>query len=119
MAGDLAKTVAGLIQAVRQGQGALLMDLDGVPVEQAASAAGPDLETIAGEYAGLLREARSIAAELGWGAPRRFGVRGASRQVVFAFAPGDLVLGVEAGGAGLRGQMGYAVTQALGQLGDL
>ena len=116
---DLAKTVADLVQAVPEGQAAFLMDLDGVPFEQAASAERADLEAIAGEYAGLLRQARAMAIEWNCGAPQRFSVRGTHRQVVFAFVPGDLVLGVEAGPASLRGQMRFAITQAVGQFGDL
>ncbi len=119
VAADLAKTVADLVRAVPQGQGALLMNLNGVPVEQAASADRAELEAIAGEYAGLLRQARAMAVELNCGAPQRFSVRGTHRQVVFAFVAGDLVLGVEAGPASLRGQMRYAIAQAVGQLGDL
>jgi len=118
VAADLAKMVADLVQAVPEGHGALLMDLDGVPVEQAASAVRVDLEAIASEYAGLLRQASAMALELNCGAPQRFSVRGTHRQVVFAFVPGDLVLGVEAGSASLRGQMRYAIVQAVGQLGD-
>jgi hypothetical protein len=56
---------------------------------------------------------------LGCGAPRRFSVRGRNRQFVFAFVPGDLVLGAEAGPAGLHAQMRRAVSQAAGQLGEL
>jgi predicted regulator of Ras-like GTPase activity (Roadblock/LC7/MglB family) len=116
---DLAKTVTDLVQAVRDGRGALLMALDGVPVERVASAAGVDFEAIAGEYAGLLRQAQALSAELDCGAPIRFSVRGTNRRVVFAFVPGDLALGVEAGPAGLRGQMGYLAAQAAGQIGEL
>jgi len=119
MAGDLAKTVADLVPAVRQGKGAVLMDLDGVPVEQAAPVPGADLEAIAGEYASLLRQARGLVAELDWGSPKNFSVRGAAGQVVFAFAPRDLLLGVEAGPTGLRGQMRYALGRALAHMGDL
>lgn len=119
MTADLAKTVADLIQSVREGQGALLMALDGVPVEQAASAGGAEPEAIAGEYAGLLRQAQALAAELDCGAPLHFSVRGANRRVIFAFVPGDLVLGLEAGPTSLRGQMRHAVAQAAGQLGKL
>ena len=117
MTPDLASTVANLVQAVGDGQGALLMALDGVPVEQAASAGGTDPEAIAGEYGGLLRQA--LAAELDCGVPQRFSVRGTNRRVVFAFAPGDLAVGVEAGPASLCGQMRHAVAQAAGQLGEL
>ncbi len=119
MTADLAKTVADLVQAVREGRGALLMALDGVPVEQAASAGGADLEAIAGEYAALLRQAQALSAELECGAPLRFSVRGAHRRVVFAFVPGDLALGVDAGPAGLRGQMRHVADQAARQLGEL
>jgi predicted regulator of Ras-like GTPase activity (Roadblock/LC7/MglB family) len=119
MAADLAKTVADLVQTVRQGQGALLMAMDGVPVEQAGSAGGVDLDAIAGEYSGLLQQAKALAEELGCGAPRRFSVRGRNRQLVFAFVSGDLVLGAEAGPAGLHAQMRRAVAQAAGQLGEL
>jgi len=44
MAGDLAKAVTDLVQAVRQGRGALLMGTDGVPIVQAAPVAGVDVE---------------------------------------------------------------------------
>ena len=119
MAGDLAKAVTDLVQAVRQGRGALLMGTDGVPIVQAAPVAGVDVEAVAGEYAGLLRQARGLVDELQWGAPKSFSVRGAGGQVLFAFAPGDLFLGVEAGPIGLRGQMRYALGRTLAQLGDL
>jgi predicted regulator of Ras-like GTPase activity (Roadblock/LC7/MglB family) len=119
MTAVLAKTVADLVSAVREGRGALLMDLDGVPIEQAALAGGTDLEAIAGEYAGLLHQAQELSTELDCGAPLRFSVRGTSRRIVFAFVPGDLALGVEAGPTALRGQMQQAVAQAAGQLGEL
>jgi len=119
MTPDLASTVANLVRAVRDGQGALLTALDGVPVEQAASAGGTDPEAIAGEYGGLLRQALALAAELDCGVPQRFSVRGTNRRVVFAFAPGDLAVGVEAGPASLCGQMRRAVAHAAGQLGEL
>ena len=119
MSVDFAKTVADLAQAVREGQGALLMALDGVPIEQVAAGGASDLEAIAGEYAGLLRQAQALSAELGCGAPLRFSVRGEHRRVVFAFVPGDLALGVTAGPTGLRGQMRHVIAQAAGQLGDL
>lgn len=119
MTADLAKTVENLMQAVRGGQAALLMALDGVPVEQAAPAGGADLEAVAGEYAGLLRQAKALMDELDCGVPQRFCVRGTNRQVMFAFVPGELALGVEAGPTGLRGQMREAVARAAGQLGDL
>ncbi len=119
MTADLAKTLADLLQGVREGRGALLMALDGVPVEQAASAGGVDLEAIAGEYAGLLRQAQGLSAELECGEPLRFSVRGANRRVVFTFVPGDLALGVEAGPAALRGQMRHVAKQAARQFGKL
>jgi predicted regulator of Ras-like GTPase activity (Roadblock/LC7/MglB family) len=119
MAPDLGNAVANLVQAVGDGQGALLMALDGVPVEQAPPAGGAELEAIAGEYGGLLRQALALAAELDCGVPQRFSVRGTDRRVVFAFAPGDLALGVEAGPASLCSQMRRAVAQAAGQLGEL
>lgn len=119
MSADLAQAVAELLGRVRAGERALLMAPDGVPVEQAGVAGGADGHALAGEYAGPLRQARALAAELGCGAPRRFSVRGAGRHVVFAFLPGDLILGVGAGPAGLPGQMRYAITQATGRLGDL
>jgi predicted regulator of Ras-like GTPase activity (Roadblock/LC7/MglB family) len=119
MAGDMAKAVTELVQAVRQGRGALLMGEDGIPIVQAAAVAGVDVEAVAGEYAGLLHQARVLVDELQWGAPKSFSVRGASGQVVFAFAPEGLFLGVEAGPVGLRGQMRHALSRTLAQLGDL
>ncbi len=119
MGGTLAATVSKLVQEVRHGRGALLMDVNGVSIEHMAPVAGVDVEAIAGEYAGLLRQARGLVDELQWGAPKSFSVRGASGQVVFAFAPEDLFLGVEAGPIGLRGQMRYALGRTLAQLGDL
>ena len=116
MTTDLAMVVADLAQQVRAGQGAFLMDLDGVPIEQVASAAGADPESIAAEYAGLLRQARTLVEELEWGAATSYSVRGMTRQVVFAFAPGDLVLGVEAQSLGVRGQMRHALGQAVTQI---
>lgn len=96
------------------------MDLDGVPIEQAApGGAGADLESVAGEYAGLLRQARALAGELDLGAAEGFNVRAATRQVAFVFVPGELALGVETGAAGLRGQIRYVLAQARGQLGGL
>jgi predicted regulator of Ras-like GTPase activity (Roadblock/LC7/MglB family) len=119
MVADLARTVADLVQAVRQGQGALLMAMDGVPVEQAGSTGGGNLEAVAGEYAGLLQQAKALAAELHCGEPRLFSVRGTSRQLVFAFVPGNLVLAAEAGPEGLHAQMRHAIIRAAGQLGEL
>jgi predicted regulator of Ras-like GTPase activity (Roadblock/LC7/MglB family) len=119
MSADLTKTVADLVQSVREGRGALLMSLDGVPIEQAASAGGTDLEAIAGEYAGLLHQAQALSAELDCGVPLRFSVRGSKRRIVFAFVPGEMVLGVEAGPTSLRGQMQHVVAQATGQLHEL
>lgn len=119
MPADPAQAVANLVGAARAGERALLMALDGVPVEQAGVAGGADGEALAGEYAGPLRQARALTAELGCGAPLRFSVRGAGRHMVFAFLPSDLILGVGAGPAGLPGQMRYAITQAIGRLGDL
>jgi predicted regulator of Ras-like GTPase activity (Roadblock/LC7/MglB family) len=119
MTPDLGNAMANLVQAVEDGQGALLMALDGLPVEQAPPPGRADLEAIAGEYGGLLRQALALAAELDCGVPQRFSVRGANRRVVFAFAPGDLALGVEAGPASLCSQVRRAVAQAAGQLGEL
>jgi len=119
MTGNFEATVTGLVRAVRQGRGAVLMGWDGVPVEQAAPVAGTDVEAVAGEYASLLRHARSLVCELDWGSPRSFSVRGAGGQVVFAFAPKDLLLGVETGPTGLGGQMRYALGRALAQMGEL
>lgn len=119
MAVDLASAVADLVQGVRDGQGALLMALDGVPVEQTGATGGAEMETVAGEYAGPLRQAEALAAELGCGAPQHFSVRGASRRIIFAFVPGDLALGVQTGRAGLRGQMRHAITRVVGQLGEV
>lgn len=119
MGGPLASTVSNLIQEVRHGRGALLMDGDGVPVERVAPGAGVGLEAIAGEYAPLLRQARSVVAELNWGPPKSFSVRGVDRQVVFAFTRKELLMGIEAGPAGLLGQMRYALGRALTQSGDL
>ena len=119
MTGDLSRTVADLVQRVGKARGALLMGLDGVPIEHAAPGAGADLESLAGEYAGPLRQAQTLAAELDLGAAKGFSVRAASHQVVFVFATGDLILGVEAGATGLCGQMRHALAQARGQLGEL
>ena len=116
MTTDLARVVAELARGVWKGHGAFLMDLDGVPIEQVGPATAADLESIAGEYAGLLRQAQALVTEMDWGAATSYSVRGTTRQVVFAFAPGDLVLGVEARGLGVRGQMRHALGQAVGQL---
>ena len=117
MATDLADVVANLSQRIRAGQGAFLMDLDGVPIEQVSSGAGADPESIAAEYASLLRQVRALVAELEWGAAKCYSVRGMTRQVVLAFTPGDLVLGVEAESLGVRGQMRHALDQAVRQIG--
>lgn len=118
MTGDLSRTVAHLLHRVGQARGALLMDLDGVPIELAARGAGTDLESVTGEYTSLLRQAQTLATELDLGAAKGFSVRAATQRVVFAFVPGDLVLGVEAGATGLRGQMRYALAEVQGQLGE-
>ena len=119
MAADLEGTLADLARTVRSGQGAVLMDLDGVLIEQAVQGPGAELESVAAEYAGPLRQAQSLAAELELGAPLGYSVRGTGGLFVFAFAPGDLVLAVEADAAGLRGQMRQALIRALGRLRDL
>ena len=119
MTADPANTLANLIRAVGHAEGALLMALDGLPIEQATSAAGVDLESMAGEYADLLRQAQALAAELDCGTLRRFSVRATSHRIVFGFVPGDLVLGLHAGPASLCGQMRHAVAQAAERLGEL
>lgn len=119
MTGDLGGTVARLAQAVRAGRGALLMDLDGIPIERAARVAGADLESVAGEYAGLLRQAQALATALDSGGLLAYSVRGTDRQVVFRLIAGDLALGVEAGPMGLPGQIRHALAQATEQLRDL
>lgn len=120
MTEDLGTRLARLARAVRDGRGAVLMDLDGVPVEQVPRAPGVDLEAVAGEYAALLRQARTLATEMDWGAPRSLSVRGARLQVTFGFLPsGDLAVGVETGPAGLSGHARYLVAEALFQLGNL
>jgi len=95
------------------------MGTDGVPVEQAVAASGADLETVGGEYAGLLRQAQALATELECGAAQRFTVRGMNHRVVFAFAQSDLVLGAQAGPRGLSGQMRYVIRRAVSELGEL
>ena len=119
MIADLERTLADLARTVRSGQGAVLMDLDGVPIAQAAPGPGAEPDSVAAEYAGPLRQAQSLAADLDLGAPLGYSVRGTGGLFVFAFAPGDLVLAVGARSAGLRGQMRHALTCALGRLGDL
>jgi predicted regulator of Ras-like GTPase activity (Roadblock/LC7/MglB family) len=119
MAADLEGTLADLARTVRSGQGAVLMDLDGVPIAQAAQGPGAELESVAAEYVGPLRQAQSLAADLDLGAPRGYSVRGTGGLFFFAFAPGDLVLAVGADSTGLRGQMRHALIRALGQLRDL
>lgn len=97
------------------------MDPDGVRIEHAApdgDVAGMNAEALAGEYASLLLQARSLAAELEWGSAKSFSVRGLGAQVVFAFGPKDLFLGVEAGPAGLGGQIRYLLRRALVHMGD-
>jgi predicted regulator of Ras-like GTPase activity (Roadblock/LC7/MglB family) len=119
MVADLARTVEGLVQAVRHCSGAILMGMDGIPVEQVVVAPGTDLEAIAGEYAGLLHEVRALASELECGAAQRFTVRAMNHRVVFAFAEGDLVLGVQAASTGLSGQIRYAISRAMSEIGEL
>lgn len=116
MTADPSRTVGDLVRRVGKARGALLMHLDGVPIAQAPPEASADLDSLAGEYAGLLRQAQALAAELDLGAARSFSVRAANHPVVFAFVPGDLALGVETRPSGLRGQMRHALAQALGQL---
>lgn len=116
MSHDLAETVAGVVREVRDGRGALLLDLDGIIIQQAMLAAGPDLEAVAGEYAGLLRAARGLAGAMGWGAARSYSVRGREGILAFGFAPSDLVLGVAAGPGGLSGQMRSGVLRGAAQL---
>lgn len=116
MTADPSRTVGDLVRRAGKARGALLMDLDGVPIAQSPPEA--ELEPLAGEYAGLLRQAQALADELDLGAARSFSVRAASHPVVFAFVPGDLALGVETEPWGLCGQMRHALAQALGQLGE-
>jgi len=95
------------------------MGMDGIPVEQTVLAPGTDLEAIAGEYAGLLPQARALASELECGAAQRFTVRGVNHRMVFAFTGGDLVLGVQAASRGLCGQIRYAISKAMSEIGEL
>ena len=115
MSGDLAVLLSAA-QSVRGGRGALVMDLEGVPIEQASREPGADPGSLGGEYTVLLREARVLAAALGWGEARTFGVRARERRVVFAFAPHELMVGVEAGPTGLPGQMRHAASRAAARL---
>jgi len=118
MSSDLSGLVSTTLASVRGGRGSLVMGLDGVPIDQATQDPGVDLESLAGEFAGLLREARTLAASLGWGAVRTFSVRARDRQVVFAFGPDGLLLGVEAGPTGLCGQLRDAARRAADRLED-
>ncbi len=119
MVADLAETVKGLARAVRECRGAILMGMDGIPVEQTVLAPGTDLEAMAGEYAGLLPQARALASELLCGALQRFSVRGVNHRVVFALTEGDLVLGVQAASTGLCGQIRYAISKAMSEIGEV
>jgi len=119
MVADLAQSVEGLARAVRECRGAILMGMDGIPVEQVVVAPGTDLEAVAGEYAGLLPQVQALASELECGAAQCFTVRGMNHRVVFAFAEGDLVLGVQAASPGLSGQIRYAISRAMSEIGEL
>ena len=119
MSADLAAAVATLLQSVRGGRGALLMDLDGVPIEQATAEPELNAEALAAEYAGLLRHAQSAAAGLRWGAVRSLSVRGAASLVVFRIVSGELALGAETGPTDSRGQTRQAIEEAASQLGDI
>jgi predicted regulator of Ras-like GTPase activity (Roadblock/LC7/MglB family) len=118
MTQELASSLAVLVQGVRDGRVALVMDADGMVV---ASAGGESAlaESVAGEYGVILREAKSLCEARGWGALRSFTVQGAELRLVFADLPGDLTLGLSGGPEALVGLMRQAAGSAAPGLGTL
>lgn len=93
-----------LLDGVRDGQAALLMDGDGVLV--AASGAQSLLaESIAGEYGVILSEATAFCEARGWGALGTFTVQGGALRVAFAPAGNGLTVGLAGGPDALVAQM--------------
>jgi predicted regulator of Ras-like GTPase activity (Roadblock/LC7/MglB family) len=115
--GDLATILTDLVHAIRGGRGAVLMNLDGVLIEQAGHGGTVTLGAMASEYAGPLRQIQAMAAELSLGAPQRYSVRGQRSQQVFGFASGGLLLAVQASPGALGGQMRGQVARAVTRVG--
>ena len=118
-AADVVAVLAALVEQVRGGRSAFLMDQDGILIGQASAERSGDLEAVAGECSGLMREVRAVASASGWGEPRTLTLRGNGGYLVFGFGRGDLVCGLEAGQEGIGGQLRQAVLQALDKLGSL
>jgi len=118
MTQDLASSLATLVQGIRDGRVALVMDADGMVV---ASAGGETAlaESLAGEYGVILREAQSLCEAEGWGPLRTFTVQGASLRLAFGEIPGDLRLGLSGGPEALVGLMRRAVGAAAPDLGTV
>jgi len=104
MTGTLSTSLASLLDGVRDGRSAFLMDADGVLV--AVSGDSPAIaEPLAGEYVGILHEAVSLCEAEGWGALRALAVRGKALRVVMVPASGGLTVGLSGGPASFLSQL--------------
>ncbi len=117
--GNMTAKLTGLIEGVRGGRSAFVMDREGMLVAQASHGGPGDAETAAGECAGVVREVRAVAETSGWGELRTLSLRGAGWRLVLGFGRGDLVCGLETGSEGVGGQMRQAVRQTLDELGEM
>lgn len=77
-----------------KGSAALLITLDGIPIESLEREAGLDLEAASAEYAFLLREAEPIGGELGLGRTLGLSILAEDFTLSFALPTNGYALGL-------------------------
>ncbi|HEU5395372.1 MAG TPA: hypothetical protein VFV36_11315 [Candidatus Methylomirabilis sp.] len=97
---SLRESLGELFRGVRAGEGLLVMDRDGLPVEALRGGDGPSPEAIGAECVPLLREAEALAQGLGLGAWIHLGVLTAHRNIHFVPLGGDCTLALLTRAAG-------------------
>lgn len=80
---SLREGLGELLQGVRAGEGLLVMDRDGLPLEVLPTGDGPSPEAIGAECVPLLREAEALARGLNLGAWTYLGLMTVRRNIHF------------------------------------
>lgn len=91
---SLRDRLEALLRQIRAGEGLLVMDAEGLPVEALAWGEEPALEAIGAECVPLLREAGALAQGLHLGAWTHLGLLAVRRNVHFVPLGGDCTLAV-------------------------
>ncbi|MBI2080773.1 MAG: hypothetical protein HYT86_03455 [candidate division NC10 bacterium] len=91
---SLRDKLEALLRQIRAGEGLLVMDADGLPVEALAWGEELGLEAIGAECVPLLREAGALAQGLHLGAWTHLGLLAARRNVHFVPLGADCTLAV-------------------------